>query len=78
MLIKASSIDPKYINLYSLHNKTIVIPIFQRFYDWKEKQVDALLEDLLNCKDDFSKGWDCGYKCGKESIERNENYWHEN
>ena len=30
------------------------------------------------CKDDFSKGWDCGYKCGKESIERNENYWHEN
>ncbi len=55
MLIKASSIDPKYINLYSLHDKTIVIPIFQRFYDWKEKQVDALLEDLLNCKDDFSK-----------------------
>ena len=55
MLIKASSIDPKYINLYSLHDKTIVIPIFQRFYDWKEKQVDTLLEDLLNCKDDFSK-----------------------
>ncbi|MBE6135757.1 MAG: DUF262 domain-containing protein [Erysipelotrichaceae bacterium] len=55
MLVKSNSISPKYVNLYSLRDQEIVIPIFQRFYDWKEKQVDALLDDLLSCKDDFSK-----------------------
>lgn len=55
MLVKSNSISPTYVNLYSLRDRTIVIPIFQRFYDWKEKQVDALLEDLLSCKEDFSK-----------------------
>jgi len=46
MLIKNDSVTFEYINIYSLIDKNIGIPIFQRFYSWKEKQVNELLEDL--------------------------------
>ena len=48
MLIKTKEIENEYINVYSLNNEKIGIPIFQRFYDWKESQTKQLLEDILN------------------------------
>lgn len=46
MLIKNNNIEFKYINIYSLSEKRIAIPIFQRFYDWKEKQIVETLNDI--------------------------------
>ena len=48
MLIRSKQIENKYINLYKLNDRKIGIPIFQRFYAWKEAQTKQLLEDLLN------------------------------
>lgn len=48
MLIRDKEIENSYIPLYSLNGKKIGIPIFQRFYAWKEAQVRQLLEDILN------------------------------
>lgn len=48
MLIKNKEIENEYISLYSLSDKKIGIPIFQRFYAWKETQTKQLLEDILN------------------------------
>ena len=48
MLIKNKEIDIDYINIYSLVDKKIGIPIFQRFYAWNEKQTEQLLEDILD------------------------------
>ena len=47
MLIKDNTITSKYINVYSLNDKKIGIPIFQRFYAWKEKEIVQFKEDLL-------------------------------
>lgn len=51
MLIKSKEIENEYINIYSLIDKKIGIPIFQRFYSWKETQTKQLLEDILNSLD---------------------------
>lgn len=48
MLIKNKEIENEFINVYSLSEKEIGIPIFQRFYAWKEPQAKQLLEDILN------------------------------
>lgn len=55
MLITKDSIRNQYINLYSLSNKKIVIPIFQRFYSWEPEQVQEILNDLSNCVYDMDK-----------------------
>ncbi len=55
MLINKDTININYINLYSLQNEEIVIPIFQRFYSWKPDQVNQLKEDLSNLINDQSK-----------------------
>lgn len=47
MLVNEGKLRQDYVKLYSLQRRKIGVPIFQRFYDWKEKQTDALLEDLL-------------------------------
>ena len=47
MLIDNNAITIEYRKLYSLQKKKIAIPIFQRFYDWKEKEIVQLKEDLL-------------------------------
>lgn len=47
MLIANNTLKEEYVNVYSLVKYKIGIPIFQRFYDWKEKQVEALLSDVL-------------------------------
>lgn len=47
MLIKENTIETKYVNLYSLQSRKIGIPIFQRFYTWKTKEIIQLKEDLL-------------------------------
>ncbi len=46
MLINNDSVTYEYMNIYSLIDKNIGIPIFQRFYSWKEKQVNELLDDF--------------------------------
>ncbi|MBR3117418.1 MAG: DUF262 domain-containing protein [Bacilli bacterium] len=48
MLINNKDVDNDYINLYSLSDKKIGIPIFQRFYAWKENHIKTLLEDITN------------------------------
>lgn len=48
MLIKTKEIENEYIKLYDLKNKKIGIPIFQRFYAWRETQTKQLLEDIIN------------------------------
>lgn len=52
MLIKNNTISSEYINIYSLNNKPIGIPIFQRFYDWKDNEIVQFKEDLLKVLDD--------------------------
>ena len=47
MLIKDNTITTIYTNIYSLNHKKIGIPIFQRFYDWKDKEIIQFKEDLL-------------------------------
>lgn len=47
MLVNSNALTQDYVSIYSLQQQKIGIPVFQRFYDWKEKQIDALLEDLL-------------------------------
>ena len=47
MLVNEGKLTQEYIKVYSLQQHPIGVPIFQRFYDWKEKQTDALLEDIL-------------------------------
>ena len=48
MLVNEGKLTQEYVKLYSLQKYKIGIPIFQRFYDWKEKQTDAILQDLLS------------------------------
>lgn len=55
MLINKDSIVFEYINIYSLVEKKIGIPIFQRFYDWKEKQAKETLDNLLESISNNSK-----------------------
>lgn len=47
MLVNEGKLTQEYVKVYSLQQYPIGVPIFQRFYDWKEKQTDALLEDIL-------------------------------
>ena len=46
MLTNKNSVTFEYINIYSLAKSKIGIPIFQRFYDWKEKQIIETLNDI--------------------------------
>ncbi len=48
MIINNNTITSEYIRLYDWQNKKIGIPIFQRFYAWKEKEIVQFKEDLLN------------------------------
>ena len=51
MLIEKNAITTEYIKLYDWQTKKIAIPIFQRFYAWKEKETVQLKEDLLKAID---------------------------
>ena len=55
MLIKNNTIISEYVNVYSLNDKKIGIPIFQRFYSWKEKEIVQFKEDLLKIVNDPSE-----------------------
>ena len=52
MIIKENTILSEYKKIYDLQPFKIGIPIFQRFYDWKEKEVIQFKEDLLKAMDD--------------------------
>lgn len=55
MIISTNAVTTKYERLYFYQNKRIGIPIFQRFYDWKEQQIVQLKNDLLELIDNKSK-----------------------
>lgn len=55
MLTNKKSINFEYTNIYSLSKYKIGIPIFQRFYDWKEKQIIETLNDINDALSDSSK-----------------------
>ncbi len=55
MLIKNNTISFEYIKLYDLSKRVIGIPIFQRFYDWTEKQVQETLNNIEDALLDKSK-----------------------
>ena len=55
MLVKEKTLDCKYVNIYSLNNKSFGIPIFQRFYAWKKEQTKQLQNDLLETANDANK-----------------------
>ena len=46
MLTNKDSVSFEYIKLYDLSKHKIGVPIFQRFYDWKEKQIIETLNDI--------------------------------
>ena len=46
MIVESNTVKSEYKKLYSLKNKKIGIPIFQRFYAWKPQQTAQLLEDI--------------------------------
>lgn len=48
MIIKNNTISSEYVKLYDWQDRKIGIPIFQRFYAWKEKEIVQFKEDLLN------------------------------
>lgn len=48
MLIDDKSINFEYLNIYSLANRQIGFPIFQRFYSWKDKQTIELQNDIID------------------------------
>lgn len=47
MIIENNAICSEYIKLYDWNNKKIGIPIFQRFYAWKEKEIVQFKTDIL-------------------------------
>lgn len=55
MIISTNAVSTKYERLYYYQDKKIGIPIFQRFYDWKEPQIVQLKTDLLELIDNKSQ-----------------------
>ena len=55
MIIKSSSVQSKYSNLYSLSTNEVYFPIFQRGFSWKPIQTEKIIEDILNNIQDKSK-----------------------
>lgn len=50
MIIKKNNVSKEtidYIKVYSLREKKIAIPIFQRLYEWKKKTSEALINDIM-------------------------------
>ena len=55
MIVEKGSIDKQYINVCDLCAKRVVIPIFQRFYEWKKEQTTQLLNDIIYASSNLSK-----------------------
>ena len=55
MIIQKNAVSTTYERLYSYQNQKIGIPIFQRFYSWKEKEIYQFKEDMLSAIDDKNK-----------------------
>ncbi len=55
MIIQKNVISTNYETLYSYQTKKICIPIFQRFYSWKEKEICQFKEDMLEAAKDKTK-----------------------
>ena len=51
MILKKSSVEIEYYNLYDLSAKTIYMPVFQRGYSWKEKFVVDIKNELISLTD---------------------------
>ena len=51
MIIKKNNVSKEtidYIKVYSLSERKIAIPIFQRLYEWKKKTAEALINDIMS------------------------------
>lgn len=55
MLTNKNDIEIEYINIFDLQKYKIAIPIFQRFYDWKDKQTHEIKQDILEAINKQSK-----------------------
>ena len=56
MIVSKNSLEVKYCNLYDFFaNTEIGIPIFQRFYAWKETQIIQMENDILEVINDKTK-----------------------
>ena len=55
MIINNNSITNEYISIYSLVNKKIYLPIFQRGFAWKPVQTEQIIGDISNLFDTDGK-----------------------
>lgn len=55
MIVNKNGVSFEYINIYTLTNKKIGIPIFQRFFDWKVDQTSQLLNDIKDVANNLDK-----------------------
>lgn len=55
MIINKQSVSFQYININSLKDKKIGIPIFQRKYAWNEKHAEKILDEILQITAEIEK-----------------------
>ena len=55
MILNKQSVSYKYINISSLKDNKIGIPIFQRKYAWDEKHVEKFLDEILEITGETEK-----------------------
>ncbi len=55
MILNKQSVTFKYININSLKDKKIGIPIFQRKYAWNKNHVQKLLDEILGITTETEK-----------------------
>ena len=45
--------DIELININSIFKDEYIIPIYQRKYAWENKEIEQLLEDIINAKGNY-------------------------
>lgn len=48
--------DSKVINIDNIFTDEYIIPIYQRKYAWGNKEIEQLLEDIINAEGDYYLG----------------------
>ena len=48
--------DLEVININNVFNDEYIIPIYQRKYAWENKEIEQLLEDIINAEGDYYLG----------------------
>lgn len=55
MILNKESVSNTYVNISSLKDRKLGIPIFQRKYDWNDKHVQKFLDEILEITDETEK-----------------------